>query len=656
MNRYKARDLLAMPLDDLMAMPAEWHIVEFDDGELLSYDRITKLSVILWYPLKSFPGVPVLKRFHMDEQRVSAKTMLDCLNDVIWSIHDASNEQVDTSTLGLLAIQTKQFLYNITTIKLSAYVTTLSIFEMAEIYNNPLVREANQNVEETTYGIETIAYGKAKEAFNDLTLFRGNSVIEGLRSGTQKMEQLLQGFAPRGFPTDINSSIFAHPVTVGYVDGIWDLYGSLVESRSGSKALLYNKELLRVTEYFNRKSQLICQYLQTIHNTDCGAQCVDWPVFKSTLKTLRGKYYIRDDGHMDWLRGNETHLIGKTIKMRSVMACQHPDPQGICAKCYGRLSFSIPKGTNVGWVAAVVMGGTITSLVLSTKHTDATSAVEKYKLAGAEARYMCEGKEEETLYLSKKVIPDGYRLMLQKSEASTLADILHIKDLAAYPIESASHLTRIGLVRDVDGIMEGDSLVVSLYNRKASLSTELLTHIKSKGWTTDERDNIVIDLTGFDASLPFLKLPMKHVNTYEFMKRVQSFLHSGSDTEGSRLSSDKVGFTGKTFLKNYKDPMDALIAGHSLINEKITLNLAHTECLIYSMMIRSAAHKDYRLPIPGLIGSFEKYNRLMQNRSLAGAMAFEKQHEPLNNPTSFTNKCRNDHPYDLLVMGGKLSA
>lgn len=102
--------------------------------------------------------------------------------------------------------------------------------------------------------------------------------------------------------------------------------------------------------------------------------------------------------------------------------------------------------------------------------------------------------------------------------------------------------------------------------------------------------------------------------------------------------------------------MDALIAGHSLINEKITLNLAHTECLIYSMMIRSAAHKDYRLPIPGLIGSFEKYNRLMQNRSLAGAMAFEKQHEPLNNPTSFTNKCRNDHPYDLLVMGGKLSA
>ena len=44
----------------------------------------------------------------------------------------------------------------------------------------------------------------------------------------------------------------------------------------------------------------------------------------------------------------------------------------------------------------------------------------------------------------------------------------------------------------------------------------------------------------------------------------------------------------------------------------------------------------------------------MMSRSLAGAMSFEKQHEPLNNPGSFLYTQRNDHPYDLAVMGGKL--
>ncbi|MFO5742379.1 hypothetical protein ACLBPW_30240, partial [Klebsiella pneumoniae] len=75
--------------------------------------------------------------------------------------------------------------------KLSEYLATLSMFDIAEVYNHPKVREANHNIEPTTYGIEKISYGKVKEVFNDPTQFIGNSIIEGLRAGTQKTEQLL---------------------------------------------------------------------------------------------------------------------------------------------------------------------------------------------------------------------------------------------------------------------------------------------------------------------------------------------------------------------------------------------------------------------------------------------------------------------------------
>lgn len=657
MNHYKARDLLNLSYEQLWELPSEWHVIEFDDGQkLLARDRITKLSVLNWYPLKAYPDVPILKEYHMGSKRVTAKSLITHLNKVIWGIHDHTNEEADPEHLARLAIEATNWLYNECTVNLSPYVATLSMFDIAEVYNHPAIREANETVEESTYGIESVAYKKIGAAFDDIANFRGNSIIEGYRSGTQKLEQLLQAFGPRGYPTDINSDIFAHPVTVGYVDGIWDLYGSMIESRSGTKALLYNKELLRVTEYFNRKSQLIAQYVQRLHKGDCGTPIlIDFPVLKNTLKALRGKYYLREDGVMDWMRGDETHMIGKMIKMRSVLGCTHPDPAGVCSRCYGRLAFSIMRGTNIGQVSAVSMGDKITSSVLSTKHTDATSAVEQFQITGAVARYLRDGDQSETLYLKNDLANQGYRLIIKASEAQSLADVLMIKDLSAYPAESASELTHIGLIRTVEGEDMGDILPVSLYNRKASLSTEMLCHVQRIGWTPDNRDNIVIDLAGFDFSQPFLTLPYKHVNMYEFMKRVQSFLHSGDNGDGSKLSSDKVGFTSKTYLKNYKDPVDAIAAFAALINEKIRLNIVHCEVLVYAMMIVSASAKDYRLPIPGITGSFEKYNKVMDNRSLAGKLAFEKQHEPLNSPGSFLYKDRNDHPYDTAVMGGCMS-
>lgn len=654
MNKYKARDLLNLSYPELWAMPEEWHLIEFDDGSVrLSRDRATKISVMLWHPIKSYPETPIVRDFHIGDARVTAKSIVQLINKIIWALHAHYNEKVDNEHMAKLAIEATNILYNESVAQLSAYVTTLSLFDIAEVYNDEVIRKANEFVEGTTYGIEQVAYKQIVSAFDDTTKFKGNSIIEGYRSGTQKKEPLLQAFGARGFPTDINSAIFGTPIKVGYIDGIYDLPGSLMESRSGTKALLYNKELLRVTEYGNRKSQLIAQYLKTLWPGDCGTpHIIDFPVTRGTLRALQGKYYIRDDGKMDWIRGTEKELVGKKIRMRSILGCMHPDPAGVCATCYGRLSFSIIRGTNIGQVAAVAMGDKITSAVLSTKHTDATSAVEPYILTDIVSRYLREGTQSETLYLKKNLAPQGYRLVIKSSEAQSLADVMMIKDISAYPPETASELTNIGLIRTVDGEHTGDILPVSLYNRKASLSLEMLRHVQKVGWTPGTRDNIEIDLNGFDFELPFLTLPYKHVNMYEFMKRVQSFLHSGDNGDSAKLSSDKVGFTSKTYLKNYKDPVDALSAFLSLINEKISLNAVHAEALVYTMMVVSSQRKDYRLPKPGISGHFEKYNKLMDNRSLASKLALEKQHEIFIRPSSFLYKTRNSHPYDTAIMGG----
>lgn len=658
MNRYNAHDLLAMTHDQLWALPPEWHVVVFDDGELVTHTRATIASVYFWYPISQFPGCPIYKDYHLGETRFSSKAMLKFINKVIWGIHAWTGELVDPEMLSKLAIVTSNRCFNDWTVNLSPWVSTMDMFSLMEVAEHPGIMEIKKNLEGTQHGIEEVAYPAANAIWKDPNELKGNPVAEGVRSGTQKIDQVNQGFIARGFPTDYNSDIFPEAITANYVDGIWDLYGSMTESRSGTKALAYNKELLRTTEYFNRKTQLIAQYVQRLHHGDCKTpHFIDFAVLKATLPQLKGKYYLKEDGTVDWLKGNEEHLIGKKIKLRSVLSCIHPDPAGVCSMCYGRLAYSIPHGTNIGQVSAVQQGDKITSAVLSTKHTDATSMVDRINLYKTEAKYLRYGAQEETLYLRKEFKGKPIRLVVERSEVSSLADVLMLTDLSAYPIGNASSLTKISIHTDTEEGTVADILNVSLYNRKSSFSKELLEHIQKTGWVHDSRDNVVIDLMGFDVNKPFLVLPYKHVNMHEVMKRIQSFLHSGSDSEGTKLSGEKTSvlYSGKTYLKNYKDPAEALAVFTAMVNEKLSINIIHCEVLLYAMMVRSSLNRDYRLPIPGISGVFEKYNRLMMNRSISGAMAFEKQHDPLNNPGSFIYKDRNDHPYDQVLLGGKMT-
>ncbi|MFO5795309.1 hypothetical protein, partial [Klebsiella pneumoniae] len=96
---------------------------------------------------------------------------------------------------------------------------------------------------------------------------------------------------------------------------------------------------------------------------------------------------------------------------------------------------------------------------MSTKHTDASSAVEQYKLGKIESNYLRTGEIPETLYLKKELTQKDYRLVIARSEAENLADILMIDDLTAYPATSATELTSLALV--YDDAVNGDWHAVS---------------------------------------------------------------------------------------------------------------------------------------------------------------------------------------------------
>lgn len=658
MKRYRMRDIIHMSGDELFRQfPKERHVIEFDDGEIETHTNATIVSSYFCYALTHFPDVPILKEYHLGTDIPSGDVILERMNKVVWDIHSFHGETVDTEWLAKLTFRATNRYFNDIKIHASAYYTSMSMFDIYEIMEHPDIKAALANVEPNGYSITKVTYPIIRAVLLDPTILPHNSIKQAALSGTLKIGQLMQMVGPLGYRADISQDILDLPIVNPLMEGVTTLYGAMAESRTGTISLINNKDLLRKTEYFNRMTQLVAQYVQRLHlNENCGTTFYgDFFVTKENIGTLSGKYYATQNGD-DWIRGNETHLIDTTIKMRSVLSCIHPDPAGVCGRCYGRIQYSVPHSTNIGQISAVVAGDKITSSVLATKHHAASSSVERYILGAREASFLTYGDEEEALYLVEHLRDKHVRITFYRDEAKSLANILMVNTLDEYPIHSVSQLTRIAIeVFDKEGKkVKGDVLQVSLYNRLSSLSRDLLEHMREVKWELDSDDNVCVDLKHFDATKPVLVLPKKHVSMYNVMMKLRSFLHSGSEGSEKKLA----GYTRKAhkqqiFLKQYKNPMDALAVFNNMLNEKLYVNIVHAEILLYAMMVRHPG-EDTRLPIPGMLGSFETYNNVINGRSLSAVFAYEKQDSALLSPLVVSDAPRMDHPYDVMSMGGDL--
>lgn len=659
MQTYNARDLLELSDEQLWALPEDRHLIQFADGVVESDTRKTIMSTYMWYPLRSFPDVPIRKSFCITaDKRFNGGVMLNLINTAVWSADDFYHGQLDKEVLAEIIFETINRIYNHMTVRLAAHVATFSMFDILPLMDDEGIVKAIVEAEPFKSSIMEAHTKIAKRLYDDRVLI-GNPIAEAARSGTISMGQLQQCFI-RGEMTDIDSSIFPYAIMEGYFRGITGLYEAMIESRSGAKSHIFNTELLKETEYFNRLIQLICQYVQRMHPGDCGGKPIDWIIVEDLIHTMAGKYYYDDQDQLVEITGKEKWPAGTVIRMRSVLACIHPDPEGICETCYGKIAAGIPKGTNVGQVTGVVVGDKITSSVLQTKHLDSTNSVDKYKLTAVEAKYLKYGPKPETLHLKSSLLGKRVVLTVFDTEIANLSDIMVVHDVTNLNAERISSLTRVLItVDDGKGNIEQDELCVSLFNRKASLSHEALAHIQTHKWEklTERAGNTVIDLTGFDFDKPLFTLPLTHVNMFENMTHIKAFLFSSSSGNPKRLGArrkagEKEVRTNK--LTDFSDPVEALQVTTMKLNSKLNINIVHAEVLMYTLMVRSAADNDYRLPIPGTSGHFHSYVEILRNRSLSGFMAYQNQITAYLSPLSFTNRKRNDHPYDLLLMGGSL--
>lgn len=255
------------------------------------------------------------------------------------------------------------------------------------------------------------------------------------------------------------------------------------------------------------------------------------------LSLYEGRYYRYPNSNFEtFINRTDTHLIGKTIEMRSPITCDsYHKGMGICHKCYGKLSHTNHM-LSVGKIAADLLSERCTQPQLSAKHILEAKIKE---LSFDEAFWNYFTEDNGIIVCNQKNSDDDF-LILESSSLISLNDEID---------DDESDTERV-IVTEVK-ILTSDNLLINVADSKIPLTalTPLLDVIDklSNEDEEEEMDIIKIPLSSL-AGEPVFATPILNDDLLSIIVNAQKFINRKDSMEAvMALGEDKKSLLSNAF-------------------------------------------------------------------------------------------------------------
>ena len=657
------RELMKIKPEDHWTIRRDPVDVIFEDQEIVNMTWVEIAVSSLFWEFASEFKVLITSRFslnaHMKNGIYTSDTHSKFFSFVLfYLIDEIPNRNVDYLCHKVVEIRDR--LYNYSVMHTGTDVMSMDIIDIIGILLNPVIAHVNKGIVNTRDSIDN-AIRVVSNALENEPGLQNNSLVRMMKSKIIKKNQLMQCITARGYLTDMNSFEFPTGIVRGYAMGIRTIVSSLQESRSAAKSAMFAQRDLQNTEYSSRKLQLLDQNVARLHHCDCGSKhYLQFTVKPDNLPTLLGKYYVVEEESTEEnhvikpIRDTDTHLIGKTIRLRSTIKCQHEDPSGVCAVCFGELGWAVFPETNLGHMCTVTLTEKVSQSVLSVKHLDGSTSVQLIVVPEQYKKYLRSSRDGVSYYLSPQLKGKVYlqlsgRATANSRQITNINDIFTVNDIGQINPRRITEFRSIAMkVETTVGksgtvITETVEIPIGYGHRPGSFSLALLSYFrdyyKISGqlpYTIDSDDIYVFDITGFPASDQLFILPLRNHNMADYSKEISSIIES---SQAELEKRDK-----------YVSPEALLLELYELVNSKLTVNLSVLEGIMYGAMIRSAENYDYRLPKPHTDRGLGVMSKLIAYRSFSAALSYQNHLDNLRDPVNFLIDDRMDHPMDSIFM------
>lgn len=634
-NKVNARDILLIPRIQIHDIQNGEYEVTYDDGTVIvNKKKELILNRYAWEMIAAYPGTPIVPscdvKTIMGDGSYNGDTHIRLLENTFKHVceHNNLNFYYQKDALGKLVYRIFNWIFNEIVQRASADVSTIDAMDFIELVKSEEISKIHANLRPAPESIDR-AYKEIKSYVQ--TTRSNNRFVRAYKSKAINENQANQCIGPRGVVTDLDRTVFKQPIMNGFIRGMGNLFEVITESRTAAKSLNANDTHIKTSEYASRRIQLLTMSVTGVDVNDCGStDYMDMLVTKDVLENIKGKYYVKEDGSLSYIRGNETHLVGGIVKLRTSLGCHAPDMQKICTTCLGKVSENFKENSNLGYTMTAFLMEKMTQTILSTKHL--THSVKKalIKLEGAVNKYF-HTDEENNIYFNKDLDLRGMYLILPNSKLNKLVDVLNLQH-TNIALNKVGELETV-VIRDTKPKTATQETVdISYKDRHSIITKPLLEYIKSITLESDSRGNFVIPLDNFNKELPVFNNPLKETNIISFVNKIAGMIET---------NKDKVS-----------DPYDKLITIFSTVIDQFKCNLSVIEVIVYATTTYNVYNNNYRLGRNSPHPRCENKTLLFRHRSASQLLIYEEQSKELiaNAPVIFSNVNRMNHPSDVLFM------
>lgn len=650
---YKAKDLLNKTEEEMFSITDDIFIIEFDDGSFATTKERTVWSWLLWEIHRVFPQTPLLSRHHIGNQPITPKTHIDILTTI-------KNDCIDTydpDATGTMVVinewihQTFNKMYNTLTVRLESYVTGANAVDVLNVLKHPVVAKANETIFNTpnitAYDIEEQHSVIADVLSTDDSLM-DNSVAIAYRNSLVKGAQLLQCISSRGFMSEINNQNFKVPMLHSYSTGMRTLANYACDSRMATISALTQDTTMRDLQYTNRSFQILNSDTRNIHYRDCGTQegvnvVID---SKKKLKQWLGMYHMVDN---QWIPidVNDDRLIGQPLYVRVMTSCKHHDRHGVCIKCLGELGTSIITGDKIGQSIAARVQEKQSQGGLSVKHFSANAFDLIHELDEVGSRhFIIDDMNHSDIYVKHALVAAGGTITFTAEEVEEVSNIeVMVRRNEMFSTGRHARITNVVVTKNDNGVVESD--VVDIGGLSSSYFTmEAIYYLFDNNLSIDENGDWVLDMSRWDSSKPFLKLPRKKIDLVQAAKRFDNFLKG---TKKTKTLNRELSVT------DFENFGEAIMGIQEITIEHSPTPVTHLQVMLYGLLAANPEEGDYRLPDPSNRNNskFVTFVDKVKYGNIAVAMAYEGQGGILMQPTSYNLTKRSPSGYEWFVLKGE---
>lgn len=342
-----------------------------------------------------------------------------------------------------------------------------------------------------------------------------------------------------GTKPDGHGGVFEKAIPTSFINGgVATPIDYFIESSTGRTAQIIKFNNVGTSGHFARLLGLnnMDSHLHNDPNYDCCGQNFLQIFIKDakTLKMLYNRYYREHPHGIEKLITKaDTHLVGKTIYLRSPITCASAARgQGVCYKCYGDLAYTVfdaglQFGVNIGRIASENLSSSLTQKLLSAKHLLETF-VEKVSWVKKFNEFF--EIEENVIRLNSDMEGKDFKLVIDPEsielENEEDDDLSMMDDDESAPIFNE-------FITEFE-VFDGAELhsITNDKNIKLYISTDLNTIIRRKGEPIDGK--IHIDFSELKDLALFI-IPIENNELSKTLEHLKDLLDKNNTIKGMNI-------------------------------------------------------------------------------------------------------------------------